>query len=205
MEFEAVLDVLRFHGDEIMMGLYGNKARKELMEDEGFDEDMMFYDCYTGGDFFPELFGIKNFSSCRELQNIDPPTKPFKEDFVYFCMIKTFSDENNYAVDQVHYFTIVMGKNRTILLQTYGGVRKVLVKTIVGDITKYMEMINQGNTGIYDKLFEVPEWMKHVLNFKSISFRYKRFPLKYPTLFDLNEIIKDAGLDFAKNAREKFL
>src|SRR5438445_7082824 len=156
--FEEVLDILKIHGDDIMMAFYGNECKSYLEQDGHFEEDLMFYSCYEGGKFFPLLFGFKKFDQNQLNKIPNKQLEPLLPDYIYHCRIETRGVKRNYFTDQVHYFTIFMGE-KTILFQTYGGVKGILIKYIHNDINDIIKEIIFGSTEHYRLLFEIPKEM----------------------------------------------
>lgn len=203
--FSEVLDILKVHGDEIMMALYGNECKADLKEGdpEAFDEngesDLFYYDCYHGGEFFPMLFGLDDYNRHYQL-DISPARSqlPLEQGYVYHFLIETRTIEAAYGNDQNHYFTIFYGE-RTILLQTWGGYQGILVKYIHGDISEILAGILRGNSENYRRLFEIPEHARRVLQFDTAKIKYVKQIMMRPTLERLNIPLSKVGLNYAKD------
>jgi hypothetical protein len=202
-DFSEVLDILKLHGDEIMMAFHGEECMTDLKRDlqeefEAEKDNLIFYSCYEGGKFLPLLFGIKNYDQRNMLDNTEPELPSFQKGFIYHCLIQTFASKNDYISDQNHYFTIFCGE-RTLLFQTYGGAKGILVKYIHGNIKGILKEILQGNTENYRRLFEIPSHMELVLSFRSATLKYVSQKIFYPSLIYLNGILSTKDLDFAAN------
>lgn len=209
-EFSEVLDILKLHGDEIMMAFFGNECKVDLMRDlrEDFEEgtqefveaerSLMYYSCYEGGDFIPLMFGWDNYDRDQVLDTVPQLSKiSLKSGYIYHCKLETASGIANYNTDQVHYFTIFRGE-RTILLQTYGGTKGILVKYVHNDINEILNQIIRGDGEYYRRLFEVPDYMSHVLHYDVARFYCVKQHLVYPTLKSFDKLLESKGLDFAK-------
>lgn len=202
--FREVLDILKIHGHEIMMALYGDECKRALRLDftpeewEIEEKSLMFYSCYEGGDFFPILFGLKNYDR-RTIFDDRPEVSVanLKRNYIYHCEINTYVESKDYGSTQVHYFTVLHSDDATILLQTYGGTDGILVKYVYADINIVLSDIIGGSSETYRRLFEIPKYMEHVLTFNQATLKYVGQSLFIPDLKFLNSILQPAGLDFA--------
>lgn len=201
--FREVLDVLKVHGHEIMMALYGDEEKCNLKRDftdeewETEQHNLMFYSCYEGGDFIPKLFGLKTYDRNATFNSTPIRSKAaLKNDAIYHCELNTYNESRDYGSAQVHYFTILV-TNVTILVQTYGGVDGILVKYIHGDVNVILNKIISGSGDHYRRLFQVPKDMEHVLNYDFADLKYVKQSLFIPSLDDLNELLQSKGANFA--------
>lgn len=205
-EFNEVLDILKIHGHEIMMKLTGNECRETFKRGLGDrfaqkekDGKLMYYSCYDGMDLIPRVFGNVDFDRRADLDSISPTRIPLAVNQIYHCKLDTGTDEEDYGMEQVHYFTIVYAEAQTILLQTYGGTQGILIKYVHSDINELLSAILHGSAETYRRLFEVPTNMEHILEYENSTLAYVSQPLVYPTLSQLDELVlSHMELDYAK-------
>ena len=122
---------------------------------------------------------------------------PIEKGFIYYFQVDTSNSKNdNYATDQVHYFTIIYDDN-PVLIQTFGGISKILVKYFYRDINILLKELLNKNIETYRKMFELSEEFNYLLEFDNLDMIYIKQTIKYPTLKDLDNLI--SPLPYAKD------
>lgn len=199
-QFLDVLGILSKHGHEIMVATANSRRSKK--------DYCTSYDCLHGNYFLSQLFNAKsNYLDSYNPKGLKPYVKPIRPGYIYHFRLITDVDEdqdeealaNMGMLDQVHYFTILYDKDKTLLFQTLGGVKDILVKPIYGDINVILKNLMREDAATFQKLFEVPYDMRALANYHFVSLDYVQQKLNYPNLESLSETLSeiDPKLDFA--------